>query len=158
MGASDQERRGELIEQLTLLGQIDATQTALFQQQAAATYRLGITEMKALDILSREGARTAGQLAHGLHLTSGAVTSLVDRLERRGFAHRRADPSDRRRVLVEVDRESMQAEGNVYRAIGAAFARLYAGYSTAELAFLVRHLEASIEITRQETERLQSAD
>lgn len=150
--------RYSLIERLTLLGQIDATQTALFQQQAAAALGLGITEMKALDILTREGPRTAGQLAAGLHLTSGAVTSLIDRLERRGFARRRADPADRRRVVVEADMDTLARGDNPYRDIGAAFAALYTGYSVSELEFLVRHYEASIEIAQRETARLAKGD
>ena len=80
MARVDHQRRAELIARLQLLGEADATQTALFQQAAAAHYGLGITEMRALSILLREGPRTAGQLAIGLHLTSGAVTGVVDRL------------------------------------------------------------------------------
>jgi hypothetical protein len=48
----------------------------------------------------------------------------------------------------------MASGENVYQSIGDAFAKLHAGYSTEQLEFLARHLEASIEITKQETERL----
>lgn len=146
--------REALVSRLMLLGQMDATQTALFQQRVAAHYGLGITEMKALDILVREGPRTAGQLAAALNLTSGAITGVVDRLQRRGMARRSSDPEDRRRVVVEVDHERLAAEENAYAPIGAAFAELYAGYSVKELQFLVRHLEKSVEITRGETKRI----
>ena len=146
--------RKALVSRLTLLGQMDATQTALFQQRAAAHYGLGITEMKALDILVREGPRTAGQLAAALNLTSGAITGVVDRLERRGMARRSSDAGDRRRVVIEADHERLAQEENAYAPIGAAFAELYAGYTLKELQFLVRHMETSVEITRQETERL----
>src|SRR5262245_13646846 len=122
---SDDRRRDELIARLMLLGELDATQTALFQQAAAATYGLGITEMKALSILTREGARTAGQLAAGLHLTSGAVTGVVDRLVRRGFARRTQDEHDRRRVVIEADLATLASGENVYRSIGEAFAALH---------------------------------
>ena len=43
-----------LIERLTTLGQIAATQTAVFQSVAASHYGLGITDMKALDVLTRK--------------------------------------------------------------------------------------------------------
>ncbi|CAN5115307.1 MarR family transcriptional regulator [soil metagenome] len=146
--------RDDLIQRLMLLGQIDATQTALFQQRAAASYGLGITEMKALDILTREGPQTAGQLTAALHLTSGAITGVVDRLEKRGLAHRGVDADDRRKVIVTADLQQLASGENVYLGIGQAFADLHGSYSTAELEFLVRHLEASTEITKRETERL----
>jgi DNA-binding MarR family transcriptional regulator len=146
--------RRELIARLQVLGEIDATQTALFQQSAAATYGLGVTEMKALSVLLREGPCSAGQLAAALHVTSGAVTGVVDRLVARGFARRAQDENDRRRVVIETDQETLASGKNVYQSIGDAFAELYAGYSLDQLEFLARHLEASIDITKRETEKL----
>ena len=79
--------RDELMQALALLSEADATGTALFQQAAAATYGLGITEMRALSILVREGPQTAGGLVAALHVTSGAVTGVVgDRAGRSGHA------------------------------------------------------------------------
>lgn len=146
--------RSALIARLQLLGEVDATQTAVFQQAAAARYGLGINEMRALSILLREGPRTAGQLGAGLHLTSGAVTGVVDRLVQRGFVRRSHDEQDRRRVVIEVDLAALAAGENVYQSIGDAFADLHAGYTTEQLEFLVRHLETSIEITKRETAKL----
>ena len=57
--------------------------------------------------------RTAGpphqlsptRLARGLMLSSAGVTSRIDRLERRGFVRRLADPNDRRGVIIELTDE-----------------------------------------------------
>jgi len=146
--------RSARLQRLALLSETDATQTALFQQAAAATYGLGITEMRALSTLLRQGPQTAGALVGTLHVTSGAVTGVIDRLARRGLAHRAADPTDRRKVIVSVDLETLAASENVYLGIGEAFQELYADYTDAELDFLERHLTASIEITARETARL----
>ncbi len=146
--------RAALIERLRDLGERDAMETAQFQQAAAAHYGLGVTEMKALGVLLREGGVTAGRLAAELHLTSGGVTGVVDRLARRGLARRVPDPDDRRRVVVEADPDALAAGENVYLSIGQAFAELYAGYSTEQLRFLTVHLERSIGLTRQETDKL----
>jgi DNA-binding MarR family transcriptional regulator len=74
-----------------------------FLDQTAAAY-LGVnrTDANAIDVIERHGRVTAGDLARELRLTTGAVTAVVDRLERAGFARRVADPDDRRRVLLEV--------------------------------------------------------
>jgi DNA-binding MarR family transcriptional regulator len=45
--------------------------------------------------------RSAGQLSEELHLSSGAMTNRLDRLEAAGLIRRLPDPSDRRGVLVE---------------------------------------------------------
>lgn len=153
----DQERRRALIEQLYALGEMNSTETALFQQAAAAKYGLGITDMKALSALVQEGPMTAGQLAQRLSLTTGAVTSLIDRLERHRFVRREPDPKDRRKVIVTVNEETIaagNAGGNVYLSIGAAFNALYETYTTEQLAFLARHLQTSIELVRQEIAKL----
>jgi DNA-binding MarR family transcriptional regulator len=143
-----------LVERLRLLGEVYATQTAVFQQQAAASLGLGVTEMKALSILLREGPHTAGALMDRLNLTSGAVTGLVDRLLRKGVAHRETDPFDRRRVIISVDAEALASGPNPYAAIGAAFDALHATYSTEELLLIEAYLEASTRITGQQAEAL----
>jgi DNA-binding MarR family transcriptional regulator len=65
---------------------------------------LGInrTDARCMDILDQHGSMSAGDLAEASRLTTGAITAVIDRLERAGLAHRVPDPSDRRRVLVEV--------------------------------------------------------
>jgi DNA-binding MarR family transcriptional regulator len=74
-----------------------------FLDQAAADY-LGInrTDANAIDVIDRHGRITAGELARELRLSTGAITAVVDRLERAGYARRVADPDDRRRVLLEI--------------------------------------------------------
>ncbi len=146
--------RSARVERISRLSETDAIQTAMFQQAAAATYGLGVTEMRALSALLRQGPQTAGALVRTLHVTSGAVTGVVDRLVRRGLARRGADPTDRRKVVVSVDLEGLAAGENVYLGIGEAFHELYAAYTDAELELLERHLISSIAITERETARL----
>ncbi len=151
---SDTAARRELIASLVLLGEIDSTQTAQFHQVAAAFNGLGVTDMKALSILLREGPQSAGDLMERLAVTSGAVTGVIERLSREGVARREIDPLDRRRAVVTVDLDGLADRENVYLSIGRAFEELYSGYTLDELAFLERHLRASVEITRAETEAL----
>jgi DNA-binding MarR family transcriptional regulator len=153
-GEQERERRDQLFARLYTLGETSSSESALFHQAAAATYGLGITDMKALGALLQEGPMTAGQIAKRLSLTTGAVTSVIDRLERRNLVERVNDPNDRRKVIVTVNRKTLASGENVYRSIGEAFNALYTTYSTEELQFLVRHYEASIELTRQETAKL----
>ena len=93
--------REELLGQL--LDEIRATQRATELVDEAATKLMGLnrTDGRCVDILEQRGRMTAGDLAAEARLTSGAITAVIDRLERAGYARRVADPDDRRRVLVE---------------------------------------------------------
>jgi predicted transcriptional regulator len=153
------DRREKLIARLQLLGEQESTETAMFHRAAAASYGLGITDMKALQILLREGPQTAGQLATRLRLTTGAVTSVLDRLERQSLIIRSQHPEDRRKIIVSANTKTVTDGDNVYRSIGDAYAAMQRDFTTPELEFLVRYYEGSIEVTRREIARLgESAD
>ncbi|MEN2736533.1 MarR family transcriptional regulator [Microbacterium sp. X-17] len=153
----DSGARAELIARLTDLGAQSASLTGLFQQRAAASYGLGVSDMKALDVLMRNGPQTAGQLGAALNLTSGAVTGIADRLIKRGLARRESDAADRRRVLISADFAALQSGQNVYQSIGEAFRRLHESLTTEQLAFLARYQEESIALTQQAVDALGSA-
>src|SRR5262245_6591443 len=71
---------------------------------AAVAERVGLSssDLECLDFIVMAGGEpvTAGQLAAATGLTSGAITGLVDRLERAGFVRREPDLVDRRKVRV----------------------------------------------------------
>ncbi|MBT9548361.1 MAG: MarR family transcriptional regulator [Candidatus Sericytochromatia bacterium] len=150
----ESEERKALMGQMQFLGQMSSTETALFQQAAAAKYGLGITEMKTISALLQEGPMTAGQLTRRLNLTTGAVTNLIDRLEKRGWVGRSPDPSDRRKVIVSVNQTQLASGENVYQSMGVAFEALLNSYSTEELRFLVKFHQSVIELTQVEMKKL----
>src|SRR5690606_6880522 len=71
-----------------------------FHAAVAESVGLSLTDLRYLHLVT-EGPVTAGDLARRTGLTTGAVTRVIDRLQRAGFVRRAADPSDRRRVIVE---------------------------------------------------------
>lgn len=150
----DNERRKALMERLQFLGEVVNTETALFQQLAAAQYGLGITDMKTLSILLREGPMTAGEIGNRLNLTSGSVTTLIDRLERQNLVKRQPHAKDRRKVIVTANQEKLASGDNVYRSMGEAFARLLETYTLEQLEFLVQFHQANLELTRREIAKL----
>jgi DNA-binding MarR family transcriptional regulator len=70
----------------------------------AAAERLGVgaTDFDALVLLDTAGALAAGRIAEAMAITTGAVTGLIDRLERAGFVQRTRHDADRRQVLIEL--------------------------------------------------------
>jgi DNA-binding MarR family transcriptional regulator len=69
----------------------------------AASLGLNATDLRCLELAWTEEDMTPTRLAELSDLTSGAVTGVLDRLERAGFVRRESDPNDRRRLLVRVD-------------------------------------------------------
>jgi len=70
---------------------------------AAEALGLAPTDLVGMCLLQLHGPATPGWLAEMTGLSTGAVTGLVDRLERAGYASRAQDPQDRRRVIVAPD-------------------------------------------------------
>ena len=98
----------------------------------AASLGLNPTDLRCLELAGSEPEMTPTRLAELSNLTSGAVTGVLDRLERAGFVRRESDPSDRRRLLVRVDAErhaelEVQYAPLIERAVEAAAAAGPAG-------------------------------
>ena len=125
-----------------LIGEIRRSQTATdrFDQAVAEALGLNRTDMRCLDVLEREGAVTAGRLAEATGLTSGAMTTALDRLERRGFAERVRDLQDRRRVLVRVTPAAHAEAGSYYSQHEALSEQLYDRYSRDQMQLLLEFI------------------
>ncbi|HYT79149.1 MAG TPA: MarR family transcriptional regulator [Actinomycetota bacterium] len=112
--------RRELLEEVLLASR--ATQNAADALDDAVTGLLGLnrTDVLFLDVLDRLGRVTAGRLAVEARLTTGAVTRVLDRLEKAGYVRRVADPSDRRRVLIEATQRARRVGHEAYGPIAEA--------------------------------------
>src|SRR5215203_7135878 len=91
-----------LIEELIREFRVSGNQDSAFDGLAAERLGVNRTDLHCLNIIENSGGLTAGQLAAEAGLTTGAVTGVIDRLERAGYARRTQDRADRRRVKVEV--------------------------------------------------------
>ena len=92
----------QLVEELIREFRVSGNQDDAFDSLAAARLGVSETDLRCLNIIENSGGLSAGDLAAQSGLTGGAVTGVLDRLERAGFARRVSDPADRRRVRVEV--------------------------------------------------------
>jgi DNA-binding MarR family transcriptional regulator len=72
------------------------------RQAAAVQLGVGASDLDTLLLLAEAGPQAAGRIAEALAITTGAVTGLVDRLERQGWVERTRHDADRRQVLVEL--------------------------------------------------------
>src|SRR6516165_7078579 len=76
--------------------------TGAVDEAAAALLKVNSTDLRCLSILLCRGSMPPSELASLVHLTRAAVTTVLDRLEKRGLTRRTPDTKDRRSILIEV--------------------------------------------------------
>jgi DNA-binding MarR family transcriptional regulator len=111
---------------------------------------LGLSEMAALEHLqhSHEGL-TPTELGRRLSLSSGAITALVDRLERTGHVERRPNPADRRSSVVLPVPEGLEEAGRHLLPVAADLLEVTAELTDEARAGVGKYLEVATEIFRR---------
>ena len=156
--SSNSPERDALLTALAREARQYSTSTVLFHQVIAERLGLNPTDHKCAEILSRTGPLTAGELADHTGLTTGAITGVVDRLERAGFVRRDRDPEDRRRVIVqpawgpEVERKV----GGLFASLQASFAEICGSYSDVELRVILDFMERCRAMNHEEARKLRA--
>jgi DNA-binding MarR family transcriptional regulator len=132
--------RADLVEALNRAMR-DMSGQAVLHSQATA-WRLGVSgsDLECLNIVLLHGPLAAGALAARSGLTSGAITGVVDRLERVGLAKRLPDPKDRRRVLVRVPPQALRRLQPLGEPMARAMVSVLGPYDDEELALILHFL------------------
>jgi DNA-binding MarR family transcriptional regulator len=155
--SSDFVQRERLIRSVVAAIRANSDQVDRLDQQAASSFRLNRTDTRALEIVSRTGPLTARKLAEELGITTGGVTTVIDRLERAGYARRQHDVDDRRRVLVEATELTRTREQEVFGDLVARSIELVNTYSDADLTVIKDFLERSRAMLATHADRLAAA-
>jgi DNA-binding MarR family transcriptional regulator len=147
-------KRAELLAALNEDFQQLSTATILFHQAIADRLGLNLTDHKCVGILAC-GPVTAGELAERTGLTTGAITGVIDRLEKAGFVRRVKDPADRRRVIVEpVPGRAEREIAPLFESMARASLELCERYTTRELAVIHDFTLRACEMASLETRKL----
>lgn len=116
-----------------------STRTVIFHHLIGERLGLNPTDHKCLDVIIRSRTlMTASQLAEQTGLSTGAITGVVDRLEKAGYVRRKRDQSDRRLVFINplLDK-AMVKLSPIFDPIKQASRSLYSKYSEDELALIL---------------------
>jgi DNA-binding MarR family transcriptional regulator len=132
---------------------------ASFYRAAAARTGMTITDIEVMDILDSTGPTTAGQLAELTGLTTGAITGMLNRLEKSSLVRRETDPEDGRRVIVQLisDKEAMREINAAFASLGKAWEGIASHYDDEQLATLLEFFKQSNALSREEIVRLREA-
>jgi DNA-binding MarR family transcriptional regulator len=135
------------------LGREGSTLTVLRHTRIAERMGLSGTDHKTFDLVGHaEGALTAGRIAELTGLSTGAVTGVIDRLEKVGLVRRVRDPEDRRKVLVEVVPGAADRYAPLFESIMEPLRELLARFSPAERKAIERYQTVMNEHLRAELE------
>jgi DNA-binding MarR family transcriptional regulator len=146
--------REQVLTELARVGREHSDATVLFHSSVAGKLGLHPTDYKVLGMLLQQGALAAGDIAERTGLAPASVTNLIQRLERKQFVRRVQDPSDLRRVLVEVKPDKISDKAAVFSSTVRTLAELFERYSTNDLTVIASFLEANAARLRDETAKL----
>lgn len=100
------------------------------------------TDHKHLGLLIDRGPMTAGELSQLTGLTGGAITGLIDRLERKKLAKREFDKDDRRKVYIVADAAAAtKLLTPLFKDLQNRTAKLLNTYTDAELSIIKKYME-----------------
>jgi DNA-binding MarR family transcriptional regulator len=135
-----------------------STEAVMFHQAFADEIGLYTTDHKCMDIIHRFGAMPAGRLGELTGLTTGAITGMIDRLEKAGYVRRTNDPKDRRKTIVEpVRNKKLERKIElIFMPLHERMHKVFSSYSDTELSFLLDAMTELIKQTREESKRLRS--
>jgi DNA-binding MarR family transcriptional regulator len=148
----------------------NSTWTVIYHQALATKVGLNPTDLKCAGLLLETGAITSGELGELVGLTTGAITGVIDRLEKFGLVERIKDPTDRRKVVVQVisdqarmgqvaaDPSQLEAMSAAFGALGEESSKLLASrYNNKELALILDFVEVTTQLMRDQSARLRQA-
>lgn len=133
------------------LGRQGSTFTVLRHARIAERMGLSGTDHKTFDLVIRSGGPlTAGRIAELTGLSTGAVTGVIDRLEKVGLVRRVRDPEDRRKVLVEVVPGAEERFAPLFRSAFDTLRETLVQFSPAERKAIERYQNVILEQLRAE--------
>src|SRR3954451_5517016 len=121
--------RAALMQELESAMRRSSGQGVIFGQAVAERAGISSSDLECLDFLNLEGRVTAGRLAEVTGLTTGAITGVVDRLEKAGLVRRERDADDRRKVFITTVPENVAQIGRFYVPMQAAMQKLWSTYT-----------------------------
>jgi len=148
--------KADLIAELGLAFRRDQNRAQAFDELAADRLGINLTDLRCMDIVEQHGGLTAGELAAAAHLTTGAVTAVLDRLEDAGYARRVSDPDDRRRVRVELTAKAQRATGEIWGPAAEAYFSLFDRYTVEQLEGMLDLLGRSAAVQARLLESLEN--
>ena len=106
-------------------------------------------ELKALDVLMRDGAMSAKALGQRLGIHPATMTGILDKLEKGGWVTRERDADDRRVVLIQPVRQRVGEIVRLFGGMNAMAVELLEKYDAAQLATIAEFLDSTVAMAKE---------
>lgn len=139
-------RRPALLAAIERQSRTQALRIMTNMQVIATRAGINVTDLQCLTLLTLDGPRTPSQIAATMAIgKGGAVTAMIDRLEKAGYLRRTRDQHDRRKVLVDVvlDGPPFLRLAKLFEPTAAAFTTVLADYADDDIELVVDYLQRS---------------
>ena len=147
----------DAIKQIRKLSQQYAYTSIQMHEAIARKAGLSGTDHKYLGFLMEKGQMTAGELSDLTGLTTGAVTGLIDRFEKKKLVKRQFAEDDRRKVFIKPNTENIMALFvPLYKEFRNKSEKLMASFSNKEIKIIEAYFLKAIEIMNETTNALRS--
>jgi DNA-binding MarR family transcriptional regulator len=143
---------------LSSLVQKQTRTSALFIHVIAQQMNLQFTDIHCLNFLINNGPATAGQIATITNLTTGAVTAMIDRLERANFIQREPDECDRRKIIITLKSDNFIKSNIANNFFDKKVKKLLSTYSKSEQKVIAKWNEDITQLLQNETNKLTSSN
>jgi DNA-binding MarR family transcriptional regulator len=151
----DSRSRLELIAAAALEARLHQNSYDRFEDAAAGYFGVNRTAMRCMEVLDRLGRLTPGEIAGYTGLSSGAVTAMLDRLERADMVQRLPDPTDRRRVLVQLTDKARRLAADVYEPLTGEIEQ-FERYSDDQLRLIEEFMRMATDALDRHSARVES--
>src|SRR5215813_8647437 len=122
-------RKDELVKQVNMGAREYGISTVLFRHAVGDILGVNVTDMECLALIFFKGLATPSELARYTGLSSGATTTMLDRLEKSGLIERRRNPNDRRSVHIVIAPQAAEKVGPMFAWVRSAQDELVSHYS-----------------------------
>src|SRR5436190_3043448 len=109
--------------------------------QSIESSEVCLSDFGIMELLLHKGPQPVNEIGRRVELTSGAITTAVDRLESRDLVTREAHPSDRRARIVRLTAAGEKQAAEIFAVHKAAMNLAASGLSKTERATLIELLK-----------------
>lgn len=145
----------DVVQRVRRLTQQHAYTSIQMHEAVARKAGLSGTDHKYLGFLIEKGQMTAGELSTLTGLTTGAVTGLIDRFEKKKLVKRTLAKDDRRKVIIEPNTKNIMALFvPLYKEFRSKSEKLIGSFSNNEITIIEAYFSKAIEIMNETTGKL----
>lgn len=152
--------RAKLLADLSHQARVSTMWTVLLHHAIASRSGINVTDMQCINLLQLRGPMTPGQIAEAMFLTTGgAITAVIDRLEKAGLVQRHRDEADRRRVIVEATTTgAIQELGERFEPVGRRYEEVLGAFTDEQLRIILGYLTRTNEESPKIIEQVKRLD